>query len=209
MISNMRMGRVAGLILMLSMVLGGCATLDVTPRQQVDPAMKKKPVVVGVEAAGLRLQEALNDSRESAIAATSGTLFDKVIMLPPEARMKTPQDIRTEYGADYLMSLTINDINVDGKLNPIWFASIPLFFFKPYAPIVTFETVVTLDSTVRDTRTGAVVMQKQSSEVTTDHFSPKEPQDKVRKLIGRGINNSVVGLLEELNGKVGGGKSVD
>ncbi|HEY6008663.1 MAG TPA: hypothetical protein VIU40_10110, partial [Geobacteraceae bacterium] len=86
------------------------------------------------------------------------------------------------------------------------FASIPLLFFKPYAPIVTFEAVVTLEATVRDARTGAVVLQREITEVATDHFSPMEPQAKVRKLISRGINNAFVTMLDELRGKLPTGK---
>jgi len=185
-----------------SLVLNGCATLDVTPPQPVKRTATKQPVNVGIQAVGERLREALNDPQESAVTATSGVLFNKVALLPNDARSKTPTEIQTAFGSDYVLSSNLTDITVSGNLNPLWFASIPLLFFKPYAPIVTFEATVSLEGTVLDTRTGKVVFQKEMSALVVDHYSPIEPQAKVRKLIGRGINNAFISMLEETQQKV-------
>lgn len=183
-------------------VLGGCATLAVTPLEKPQPTAVSRPTKVAVQAVGERLREALSDPTESVVVTTSGKLFDTVVLLPPEARLATPADVRTTYGADYLLSTNISDVTVNGKLNPIWFATIPIFFFKPLAPIVTFEATVTLDAAIRDTRTGAVVVQRQVSESSTDHFSPIDPQEKVQKLIGRSINNALFSFLEDFQAKL-------
>lgn len=183
-------------------VLGGCATLAVTPLQTPKPTAVSRPVNLGIQAFGERLRDALSDPTDSVVATTSGKLFDKVVLLPPEARLASPAQVRSTYGADYLLTTNISDVTVDGKLNPIWFATIPILFFKPLAPIVTFEATVTLDATIRDTASGAVLVQRQVSESSTDHYSPIDPQEKVQKLIGRSINNALLTLLEEFQAKL-------
>jgi hypothetical protein len=187
-------------------ILGGCATLTVTPSQSVQSKVAKQPVSIGVIVVGERSREALNDSQESAVHATSGKLFNKVLLLPDDARSKTAAEIHAAFGTEYILSSMITDISTDGRLNPLWFASIPLLFFKPYAPIVTFQAVINLEGTVRDARTGAVVFKKDVSSLVTDHFSPIEPQDKIRKMIRRGINNAYIDLLEETQQKLAGNK---
>ena len=198
-----RMKRCANIMLLALFVpLSGCATLTVTPLQPVKTTTAKAPIHLGMLVAGERLREALNDPAESAAAAANGALFNKVTVLPQESRDRSPAEIKGQFGADYLMTTVLSDINVHGDLNPYWFASIPLFFFKPYAPIVTFEAVVTLESTVVDLRTGTVVFKKETSAMVTDHFSPIDPQNKVRRLVARGINNALVDQLEETRQKI-------
>ena len=191
-----------GVLLLAAFALSGCATLSVTPLQDIPATATKQPASIGIQVTGERLLEALNDPAESAATAASGKLFNKVTVLPPDAQGKTPAELLSRYGVDYVMTTTLNDVNIHGDLNPIWFISIPLVFFKPLAPIVTFESVVTLDSTVQDTHSGAVILKRQVSAVTTDHFSPINPQAKVRKLAARAINNAFVDLLTETKLKV-------
>lgn len=193
------------LILAGALLAGGCATLTVTPQQPVTSTAAKQPVSLGIQVAGERLTQALSDPNESAATAASGTLFEKVVLLPKESRVKSPAEIQAAFGTDYILSGTIADVNVSGNLNPIWFISMPILFFKPYAPIVTFEAIVTLECTLRDARSGAVIMQKETSSVVTDYFSPMNPQEKVRKLISRGINNAFVSVLEETQQKIAAG----
>ncbi|MBT0654190.1 hypothetical protein [Geomobilimonas luticola] len=194
------------LILAGALLAGGCATLTVTPQQPVTSTMARQPVSLGIQVAGERLTHALTDPKESAATAATGTLFEKVVLLPKETRSKSSAEIQAAFGTDYILSGTIADVNVSGNLNPIWFASIPLLFFKPYAPIVTFEAIVTLESTLRDARSGVVLMQKETSSVVTDYFSPMDPQEKVRTLISRGINNAFVSILEESQQKIAAAK---
>jgi hypothetical protein len=184
--------------------LSGCATLSVTPLQHPQASAARQPVTLGILASGVRLRESLNDPDQSIVKEASGTLFERVIVLPPEARFKSAEELRASYGADYVATVNISDINVNGNLNPYWFASLPLFFFKPYAPIVTYEATASLESTLRETRSGAVVMQKEVDATVTDHFSPKDPQAKVRGLISRGINNAMVGLMGDFQQKISG-----
>jgi hypothetical protein len=176
----------------------------VTPRQPLTPSVARQPATLGVLVSGERLRDALSDPEESVITAASGKLFDRVVILPPEARQKTAGELLTSYGADYVAAINISDVNVDGNLNPYWFASLPLFFFKPFAPIVTFEASASLEGTFRDARTGAIILQKEVSATVTDHFSPRDPQAKVRKLIARGINNAMAGLLGDFQQQVAG-----
>jgi hypothetical protein len=189
-------------MLFLFMSIGGCASLKVTSQLTVKPAVPVVPVTVGIQATGDRLREAVSDTDNPVTDKTTETLFYKVKLLPQEARLLQPSEILTSYGVDYLLAVNIGDISVNGNLNPIWFASIPLFFFKPYTPIVTFEAIVTLEATVRDTRTGTVVMHKEITETAMDHFSPMNPQEKVRKLVGRGINNAMILLLQEMQQEI-------
>ena len=194
---NVRAPFCLALVLLATFVLGGCATLAVTPKQALKPSKGVQPVNVGIRATGERLREAFSDPAESAVAAASGTLFRKVVLLPPGTGIKAPAD-----GTDYVVNVSISDISVNGNLNPIWFASIPILFFKPFTPIVTFEAVVTLDTTLSDAHSGTVVAQRQVTETATDHFSPRNPQPKVRKLISLCINNALVTTLEEFQGKM-------
>ncbi len=182
----------------MAMVLTGCATLSVSPEKKLKAVANKQPVTIGVQATGERLREALENPAGSLITTASGSVFEKVIILSPQTRFMTAAEITASDPVDYILTLNLSDINVNGNLNPIWFASFPLFFFKPFAPIVTFEANVTLDSTLRDARSGAIVAKKEISDSVTDHFSPYNPQEKVRKLISLGINNAVVDLFGEL-----------
>lgn len=185
----------------LAMTASGCATLAVTPVKSAKTTTAR-PVKVGIVTAGGPIRDALNDPSESAMKTASGKLFDSVILLPQEAQFQDAAAIRAAYGTDYIITSTISDLSVGGDLNPLWFASLPLLFFKPYAPIVTFEADITLDHSIKDSRTGIVVLNRQISETATDHFSPIGPQEKVRKLMGRSINNGFIVLLEDLNGKL-------
>jgi len=133
----------------------------------------------------------------SVVKSATGTLFEKVTLLPPDSRFQQPAEVMAAYGTDYILSVGIGDISVMGDLNPYWFASIPLLFFKVYAPIVTFEPTVSLDVTLRDARSGSILMQKQVSESSSDHYSPSNPSDKVRGLISLTINNALVSIMRE------------
>jgi hypothetical protein len=124
-------------------------------------------------------------------------MFDKVTMLPPDARYLQPNEIKSAYGSDYILSVAINDISVNGDLNPIWFPSLLMVVFKVYAPIVTFEPNVALDVTLRDAQSGAILLQKQVSETSSDHYAPKNPSEKVSGLISLTINNAMVGILRD------------
>jgi len=175
----------------------GCATLDVTPKKALDQAGAKVPVALGVQAAGERLVEALDASEGSIIKSASGQLFDKVVLLPKESKFKQAKEIHSAYGVDYILSVGISDIGVSGNLNPYWFASLPLLFFKVYAPIVTFQPEISLDMTLRDASTGAVLVQKQVMETSYDHYAPADPGEKVRALISLTINNALVSIMRD------------
>lgn len=175
----------------------GCATLDVTPKMELTPATGKQPVTIGIQASGDRLREVLRDTESSVVKSATGSLFDKVTLLPPDTRFQQPADVQATYGTDYILSIGISDISVNGDLNPIWFASLPLLFFKIYTPIVTFEPTVSLDVTLRDARSGAILIQKQVAESSADHYSPSNPSDKVRRLISMTINNALVSIMRE------------
>lgn len=187
--------------LIFTIGLAGCATLKVTPLKEVKP-VAKQPVKVGIQVRGEKLEEALNDAEGSALKRVSGKLFDNVLLLPGNTLAQDPVKVGSLHGVDYILTTTISDVNVSGNLNPLWFATIPLLVFKPLAPIVTFESIVTLDHSVRDVRTGTEIVHRQLTETATDYYSPINPQDKVRSLIGRAINNDFVSILEELHGKI-------
>lgn len=181
----------------LLLFAGGCATLDVTPKKNLEPVTAKQAVTLGVQAGGDRLVELLNDADSSLVKSASGRLFDKVVLLPKESRFLPPKEVQATHGVDYILTIGIGDISVSGDLNPYWFASLPLLVFKVYAPIVTFEPGVSLDMTLRDARTGAVLLQKQVMETSSDHYAPKEPGAKVRKLISLTLNNAVVSIMRD------------
>lgn len=188
----------AGIVLMF----GGCATLDVTPPYKLKTVEAVLPVTVAINATGERLRDALSDPSESAMIAASGKLFEKVILLPVEMRFKPTEEIKKAYKADYILSIQLTDVNVHGDLNPIWFASIPIFFFKPLTPIITFDATASLDCTVLEVKTGSIVLQREVSASSTDHFSPVNPREKVRNLTTRSINGALAISLEELSGKI-------
>lgn len=188
-------------VLMMSFGLAGCATLKVTPLKEVKP-VTKQPVKVGIQVRGERLYDALQNREESAVTAASGKLFENVLLLPGDSLLKDPTDAGMSSGVDYVLTTTISDVSVSGKLNPYWFITMPLLVFKPFTPIVTFESVVTLDHVVREVKSGKDILRKQISAVATDHYSPINPQDKVRGLVGRAMNNDVITALEELHGKI-------
>ena len=184
---------VSGLLLLLT----GCASLEVTGRKTLTPATDKQGVTLGVLAVGDRLQEALNDTESPLVKTASGQLFDKVTLLPKESKFMQPGEMKATYGVDYVLSVAIGDISVSGDLNPYWFASLPLLFFKVYAPIVTFQPGVALDVTLRDAASGAVLLQKQVMEASVDHYAPSEPGPKVRKLISLTISNALVSIMRD------------
>lgn len=194
----MKMSLVAKMLLPgVFLLVTGCATLEVTAKKALDPAGEKQPVALGVQAAGERLIEVLDAADGSIIRSASGQLFDKVILLPKESRFKQAKEIQSAYAVDYILSIGIGDISVSGDLNPIWFASLPLLFFKVYAPIVTFQPGVALDVTLRDASSGAVLIQKQVMESSFDHYAPSDPGPKVRSLISLTINNALVAIMRD------------
>jgi len=174
----------------------GCATLDVTPKKALTPATGKQPVTIGIQASGERLREVLK-GESSVVKSATGSLFDKVTLLPPDTRFQQPADVQATYGTDYILAIGIDDINVSGDLNRIWFYSFLLFPFKIYTPIVTFEPTVSLDVILRDARSGAILIQKQVSESSADHYSPSNPSEKVRQLVSLTINNALVSIMRE------------
>lgn len=189
-------------ILSTFMILGGCATLDVTQPHQLKASTAKISAIVAIQAGEEMLQDAFKDQAESIINGASVKLFNKVILLPPEDDNQSPEGISAVYGADYIIKIQLDDLNMNGHLNPIWFASIPMFFFKSYAPIVTFETTATLTGVLFNGRTGAQIAQKKVSSTSTDHFSPRNRQDNVAKLRFRTINNATAILLEDFQAKL-------
>jgi len=225
----LRSGKVllAGTLLLL---FTGCATLDVTPKKALAPAGEKQPVTLGIQASGdgrqdahdtstnpavigidvasERLIDALDTSEGSIVKSASGNLFDKVLLLPKESQNMQLNEIKSAYKTDYVMSVVIGDVTVSHKLNPLWFASFPMLFFKMYAPIVTFQPSVTLDVKLSDAATGAVLMQKQVTETSTDHFPPKNPRPEVRKLISLTINNALVSIMRDAQQSVASARQV-
>jgi hypothetical protein len=183
----------SGLLLLVT----GCATLEVTPKQVLTPVTDKQGVSLGVHAFGDRLIESLKDPESSIIKTASGKLFDKVVLLPNEAKYLQPKAIQSAYSVDYILSAGIADISVSGDLNPIWFPSLLLFVFKVYTPIVTFQPGVAIDTTLTDARTGAVLMQKQHMEASSDHYAPSNPTPKIKKLISLTINNALVSIMRD------------
>lgn len=181
------------------LLFAGCATLEVTEKKALAPATAtaKQSVTLGMQASGDRLLELLAAPEGSLVKSASGTLFDKVILLPKESKLMPPQEVKSAHGVDYILAVGIGDISVSGDLNPYWFASLPLLFFKVYAPIVTFQPGVVLDVVLRDAGTGAVLMQKQVTEASSDHYAPSNPGPKVRKLISLTINNALVTIMQD------------
>ena len=198
----------AAMLLALAAIFtfNGCATLAVTPLQTTKTTVAKQPFSLGIQALGGRLQEVLSNSTNSNVNASLGQIFSKVTLLPNETSRKSPEEVQKTYGTDFIYTTSISDVSVAGNLNPIWTATFPLLFFKPLAPIVTFEAHVTLDNSMVDARTSRLILQRQSTAVVTDHFSPMNPQDKVRGLVSRGINNAMVDFLDECLGKMDTGK---
>lgn len=181
----------------LLLLFAGCATLDVTEKKTLSPAGEKQPVVLGIQAAGDRLIGSLDSADGSLLKAASGQLFDKVILLPGESKFLQPQEIKKAHGVDYILSVGIGDINVNGELNPLWIASLPILFFKIYAPIVTFQPGISLDVALRDAATGTILVQKQVMEASSDHFAPNKPGPKVNKLVSLTINNALVEIMRD------------
>jgi len=181
----------------LLLLFAGCATLDVTQKKTLAPAGKKQPVTLGIQATGNQLVEVLDSTEGSIVKSASGQLFDKVILLPQDSKFKQAKELQSTYAVDYILSVGIDDMSVSGDLTPLWFASFPLLFFKVFAPIVTFQPGVSIDVTLRDAATGAVLLQKQVMEVSSDHYSPSNPGPKVRKLISLTVNNAMVSIMRD------------
>lgn len=200
--ANKIMNSVLFMLLTGSLLLGGCATLKVTPIKEVNTTGAKQQVNIGIQVKGDRLTEALSDPQESAAMLTTGKLFNKVALLPGDSRSKSPAEIQSAFGSDYILSSSLYDISVNGNLNPYFFPSLLMLVFKPYASIVTFEATVSIESSLLEVKSGNVILNKVTSATVTDHFSPVEPHEKVRKLVGRGINNALITVLEESNQKV-------
>ena len=117
--------------------------------------------------------------------------------MPKESEAMQLNQIKSAYKVDYVMSVVIGDVTVKHNLNPLWFASFPMLFFKMYAPIVTFQPEVSLQVKLSDAVTGVTLMEKKVLETSTDHFPPKNPRPEVRKLISRTINNALVSIMRD------------
>lgn len=202
-ISNGRGLFLLGIALLL---VSGCASLEVTARKELTPVTERQGVTLGVQAGGDRLTALLADGENSLLRTASVKLFDKVQLLPKESKFMPLPGLQSTYGVDYLLAVSIGDISVSGDLNPIWFLSLPLLFFKVYAPIVTFQPGVALDVSLRDARSGAVLMQKQVMEAGIDHYAPADPAPKVRKLIALTLNNALVEILRDAQQSIAAAK---
>lgn len=211
------------LLLLISSALltlsSGCATMDVTARKALEPTVDNQQVVLAVQTAKYtrpdsvdtykgdkiievddaveRLFDTLDSTEGSVIKDASGKLFKSVVLLPKGSESMPQKEIRSVHGADYILTLGIGYINVNHKLNRNWFYSLPMVFFKMYAPIVTFKPQIVLDIKVSNAATGAVLLQKQVVETSTNHFAPKDPGPEVRKLISLTINNALVSILQD------------
>ena len=51
--------------------------------------------------------------------------------------------------------------------------------------------------TLRDAASGAVMIQKQVMEASSDHYAPENPSPKVRQLISLTINNALVAIMRD------------
>jgi len=183
---------------LFTFTLGGCATLDVSPRSTLGQPSAPSPVKLGILPTSERVRAVLADGSDPLLNRISPR-YVKVVLIPTSRRFDPPETLRASYDIDQLLVLGVNDFSVNGRLNPLWFASIPLLFFKPYAPIVTFEAVVTLDVALQDLSSGKLLRDKGVSEMVTDHFSPRNPQEKVQELIDRGVHNALVALFRDLD----------
>lgn len=182
---------------LLLFLLSGCATLDISPRNALPPSAEKITTSIALQPSGERVRGVLADPPAPLLPALESA-YSRVVLLPSGTLFQSAEQIRKEHNVDYILTLGVQDFSLNGSLNPIWFASLPLLFFKPYVPIVTFEATVTLESTLRDAASGEIVAKKQMTSVVTDHFSPKNPQENVQELIGRGVNNGLIDLFADL-----------
>jgi len=182
------------------MLLSGCATLDISPDKTLAPATEKQPVTIGIQAYGEMMRSTVENS-DGVVKTASGTLFDKVILLPTKSKLMLPAEIAAAHGVDYILILGIDDIGVAADLNPIWIASIPLLplnlVVKPFTPIITFQPTISIEATLKDARTGVVILHKEILESRTDHFSPMQAGEKVRGLILRTISNALVTVMKD------------
>ncbi|MEW6542885.1 MAG: caspase family protein [Nitrospirota bacterium] len=196
--SNVGPGLIIGCMILALGVQAGCGTLAVT--EEPTPSLPQKPIParLGVHVTGEALKRAFADPDRRKLGLAPGQYFTDVILLPPETRYIAPQDILDQFGADLILQLQITDTKSSGDMNAIFFAAMPLTFFEPLAPIMSYEVTVTMEANLRDARTGRLLWAKTEPTLATDHFSPIGPEEKMAGLAQRGLHNAVVRVFETL-----------
>lgn len=185
-------------VLTSCLVFSGCGTLAVT--EEPSPKLSEKPIQarLGVHVTGEALKRAFSDPDRRNLGLAPGQYFADIRLLPPETRYIAPQDILDQFGADLILQLQVTDTKSSGDMNAIFFAAIPLTFFEPLAPIMSYEVTVMLEASLRDAHTGRLLWAKTEPTTATDHFSPIGPEEKMAKLSERGLRNAVVKVFETL-----------
>ena len=86
----------------------------------------------------------------------------------------------------------------------MWRDGLPFFcalglFFLSYTGlgISMWPLIVPPEITIWDAAAGKVLQQKQVMEASSDHYAPKDPGQKVRKLISLTINNALVEIMRD------------
>ncbi len=196
------MRKIWAVLLTICMTASGCDTLAVT--EEPAPKLPEKPVParLGVHVTGEALKKAFSDPDRRNLGLAPGQYFADIRLLPAETRYIAPQDILDQFGADLILQLQITDTKSSGDMNAIFFAAIPLTFFEPLAPIMSYEVTVMLEANLRDAHTGRLIWAKTEPTTATDHFSPIGPEEKMAKLSERGLRNAVVKVFETVKQKL-------
>lgn len=183
--------------------LEGCATLKVTPELKANVTGKAISAKLGVQLGeNESLKKVFLQPDKSKIGIGQGEYFSQVMLLPLETRYIAPQDIYDQFGVDLVLQLQMTDTKTSGGVNPIFFWAIPmgpLGYFIPYARIMTYQVVTTIEANLRDAHTGRLLWAKTESSAGTDHFSPILPEKRMAQLLERCLHNGVVKIFEAMS----------
>lgn len=181
------------------MSLTGCLSTHTTPDYPLRSSGQPVPAKLGVMLPGDRLEKLFTSGEENLLAQISGQLFSSAILLPPDSRYSAPQDLHEQYGIDLLVNLEISDIKSFSALNVNMILAAPTTWFTPLFPIATLGQNVTLESDLRDARTGKLISSQKETTSVQDTASVPRFDAIFEELAQRGIRNATALTFERLS----------
>lgn len=145
------------LVLVTSLFLQSCFSM-ISTDERIPVAPKSPiPAKVGLHLNSDNLKKLFYADGGEFNSKFSGAFFSSVTPLPPDSQYLSPQEIYEQYGMDLVVGMQFTDWKMDGGINPLFALCFPLTWGCMLTPLSTNEITMTIETTVRDTRTGRLL----------------------------------------------------
>lgn len=183
-------------LLFICVFLHGCMSLETTPEHTLIAPDRPVPAKVGLQLNSDGIRDLFYSREENMVSKLTGTMFSSVILLPPDTRYSAPQDIYDQYGVDLIMGMKFTEWHSKGGLNPLYVLCVPLTWGCVYAPIGSGERSMSLETTVRDSRTGRLLSTSTEKSVTKAIGAPANAKEGDKEMDLRSVRNATFQSVE-------------